>query len=228
MTEAVLIVAKGVLGVASGTPNGDDIWSCGLWFRDTVNGAHAITQAHLDAVTVAAASPWSGIVSSATYGCQSNVELTEIRGYAYTDGVPSARIISYNPLTNPTAGGMPVKWPHQVATVVSLEAAGRVKPKYGRFYLPPQGFDVQADGRFSEARATGVAQEVANMLGVIRASLNTNSDSGAAWQPVIHTRTAGRTDQVVHTVRVGTVPDTHRSRRNKLAEDYQDVVVSGT
>lgn len=106
--------------------------------------------------------------------------------------------------------------PLQVATAVTLDAQGPRGGRFGRFYLPHLAVAV-SDGVYQ----WGMPQTITAVQTVL-------ADTNAALSGVIEgdvelivasARGAGE-NRPVRQVRVGNVPDTIRSRRNGLSENY--------
>lgn len=113
-------------------------------------------------------------------------------------------------------GGGALKYPLQVALAVSLNTARRGASGRGRFYLPcptvPFG---TAQGQFDSAQVLAVAQSVATFLTAVN---DQPGLEGIAPKVTVASSLGFNSD--VTSVRVGSVPDTIRSRRRQLLEAY--------
>jgi hypothetical protein len=96
------------------------------------------------------------------------------------------------------------------ATLVTTRSRGRGSK--GRFYPPPQGVPVGANGRIGAGEAAGTLAAHRQLL------IDVNS-AGAGVVVVGSSLGAGSLLQVVE-VRLGKVVDTQRRRRNAIAEEY--------
>ncbi len=104
-------------------------------------------------------------------------------------------------------------WPLQIAAVVSLVTARRGSSGRGRFYVPAPATGTEFASRlFSN---TG-AQELSASAAAFISALN-----GIAGLSDVVVASSKGVNSVVTGVRVGRVPDTIRSRRRSLSEDYQ-------
>lgn len=89
----------------------------------------------------------------------------------------------------------------------------------GRMYLPPTSYSANSStGRLNLAAAQGIATSLGLFLGAI------NSDVGAGQVSVMSKQGAGAYRPVIG-VEVGTVFDTHRSRRNRLQEERAEAPI---
>jgi hypothetical protein len=121
----------------------------------------------------------------------------------------------------PVVGNTLNLYPAQLSTVVSLHTAReRGRGSKGRVYLPPgNGAIVSSDGRLSATSAASIATGFKTLV----TSLNTRYTL-IGRVGVASNAGAGRFEHVTE-LAVGRVPDTMRSRRSKLQEDYQSVAV---
>lgn len=234
--SGIYVRASGRLG---GPNYGDatEQWSTGFWLR-TDGLFVAPTQAYVNTLAEESKTLWGDFISDATMHFTGSVWLDETNVYGYSGG-SSASVIGYGVLATPVHGAEASNGiPFQNTIVASLEAAGRVKPKYGRMYLPPQRIFTQLNGLVNLNEVQPIADRVALLLASFAEDAaaikpdGTISASGAAYptiRPVITTTVAGRTPQKVATVRVGRVVDTQRRRRNALSEGYADtpLVITG-
>lgn len=115
-------------------------------------------------------------------------------------------------------GGLTTVPPSQVACAVSTRGGTYANgtPVRGRYYLPLIVPSVTS-GLFLAPGALTIAQ----------AALQLHQDliAGAGASPAVWSRKLGSLS-TIEEYRVGTVPDTIRSRRNNTAETYQTVVVT--
>lgn len=110
------------------------------------------------------------------------------------------------------------RWPLQIASVISLDAGGPRGGRFGRFYLPPITNSIGADFRWSQAVCTSLATKARTALTAVNTALSADID-GDVELVVASGRGFGE-NRPVRFVRAGRVPDTMRSRRESLAEEY--------
>jgi len=119
-----------------------------------------------------------------------------------------------------------IRHPNQIAVCISTRTNTTVgRATRGRFFLPLPADGVNVTGKVDAARATARAELTASFF----TSLNTELEAGSGDDSnlcIMSNSGAGRTLGITK-IRVGTVLDTIRSRRNALSEDYSaDVAVS--
>ena len=107
--------------------------------------------------------------------------------------------------------------PYQCAIAVSLTAGNRPNgtPIRGRFYLPAPVVGALTSGFVSSASRTTIV----NRVKVFHDELDTFTP---AYDPVVWSRSLANTTSITH-IRVGSVVDTIRSRRNAFTENYTGV-----
>lgn len=121
--------------------------------------------------------------------------------------------------TTPVNGSLTVYQPLQSATVVTLDAMGPRGGRFGRFYLPALNTPPAADGRYTAGQAVSLRTACITALTTVNTLLST-----AVEDTVELVVASGRGDgenRPVREIKVGRVPDTMRSRRTSLDEDYQ-------
>jgi hypothetical protein len=183
----------------------------------------AVTQALCDDVTAHVAS-WFGTSAGpvgpgiSTRAAMVSAKLNRID----TDGRYMDAVAVETVLGTPIVGAVASNQPAQVSAAITLQTAiARGRGSKGRFYLPmpSQMSSLGTDGRITVAQALQMAEACAYLIREINseyagtAAVGVASNAGAG----IH---AAATE-----VRVGRVPDTIRSRRSSLAEDYEIEVI---
>lgn len=127
-------------------------------------------------------------------------------------------------------GGGALKYPFQIAQVISLlTAATRGPAHHGRFFLPCPTRNIEGNGRLAQVDQLGYANISAQAMAIAIATLGLGAD---IFGPVIvspqgNLEPGGGTIRPVTAVRVGRVLDTMRSRRRSLQEDYASVQIVG-
>lgn len=112
--------------------------------------------------------------------------------------------------------------PAQISSVTTLRTRlERGKAARGRMYLPPTvaAHELGADGRVTSTAAFNQAEGVAKLIDDLNTEYTLVGKVGVASNAGL-----GAFEHVT-AVAVGRVPDTMRSRRTSLVEDYQEVEV---
>jgi hypothetical protein len=144
----------------------------------------------------------------------------------YTEA-PVERVMSW------PGGGAGIRPPNSTACKVTLGTNGDLSRVKGGWYLPVPSMVVQADGRWLEAdvesveaRTRDFINDVNNAPGINILGLRMAVASQGRFNKNGSQRVPPR-NHVVRRVAVGRVPDTMRSRRNKLVElkDFRAVEV---
>lgn len=115
--------------------------------------------------------------------------------------------------------------PAQVALVVQLRAAGTGLATKGRMYLPGIAHALQGNGVISNSQAQGIAN---NFKTFLDAAENVSPSPGYVMNVSkgrVGVPFTAPLNKRVTSVRVGTVYDTQRRRRNGLAETYMESVL---
>lgn len=217
------IVLIGAYGPTPGSPV--ETWSASMSY-DVVGpdvGAMPTTigTPALEAVATAWRPVLEAVIGTAAYFAN-NVHLTEIAYYrAQADGTTTGgqweRLFLADPATGISSSAFV---PFQVATVVSLDAQGPRGGRFGRFYLPALSSSVDAGGRLTTASATNLCANVVTALTGVNTALSTAV--GSDVELVVASGRGDGENRPVRVVKVGRVPDTMRSRRTSLVEDYQE------
>ncbi len=117
---------------------------------------------------------------------------------------------------NQAGGGGALKYPFQIALAVSLSTARRGATGRGRFFLPSPTFIVASEtGQFLQPDINAAALAVQTFLNNVN---NQPGLEGSAPRVVVASSKGYNTN--VSGVRIGSVPDTIRSRRRQLLETY--------
>jgi hypothetical protein len=130
--------------------------------------------------------------------------------------IDAAGLYSTSPTVAPVdvafAGSVSSNLPLQISCAVSLVTQRRGPTGKGRFYLPsPALGTLTAAGLMTASTAQAIATSAAAFMSAL------NGPAGFGNAVVVSTKGY---DTVVEGVRVGVVPDTIRSRREKLLEGY--------
>lgn len=212
---------------------GAEVWSTGLYIGSVGADVSNPTQAFADAIRTA----WTTFFQSAGASINPTFLTNQIKvAQVGTDGKTSLENVVYAPYGTAIAGtGGPTLFPPQISMVASLEVAGaRGLAAKGRMYLPGVSRSITSNGQISTADTTALVNAVKTLVD----SLNAAAPSG---ERVILASQGRRVKQpdgsyavtpgtavnaVVNRIRVGSVYDTQRRRRNQLVETYQSAAVA--
>lgn len=218
----------------SGTSfNGAEIWSTGFYIGSVGSDVSNPTQTFADAVRTA----WTTFFQNATTGIGNSWKTDQIKvAQISAAGVTSLTNVVYAPYGTAIAGAnSTITYPPQIALVASLENAGaRGLAAKGRMYLPGVSLSLQTNGTLTSANALAIANNLKTFLDAVNAAAPTGEDVILASQgnrvkdedgkyvPVPGTAV----NAVVNRVRVGSVYDTQRRRRNAMVETYQSATLA--
>lgn len=159
---------------------------------------------------------WATFMGDSAARVCSSVRLTGLKLYS----IDASGHIDQDPVI---ADGDPVPGvastgfhPWQVTNVVTLVAGVRGKGRFGRIYLPPQGFTVGADGLIDNAHRAEMWGAVQTLLG----SLSNRPGLDTGFALCVAGKTGSGTLRPVTELRMGRVADTQRRRRRSLDEAY--------
>lgn len=165
-------------------------------------------QAYADFLSAAWNTAASGAQAlNAVVGSASNVD--QARAYFY--GTSSTAQVVGQSTGAAVPGATSRTQPGQVAIVCSLLTGLAGRSNRGRLYLPNGTINTGADGNLSTALLQGIANSIANWLSLLR----TRSLGGSTVIPVVASATGPGVP--ITTVRVDSVADTQRRRRDKIA-----------
>jgi hypothetical protein len=198
--------ANTVKCVISGTLPSGEIFAFGFQMDGSgISGQLALTQL-LGVVSGSLTGNFLTTAVKALFG--TGVVFTTVSLYYYNGG-STAALQAQNSGINTPGTSAAAQLPDQCALVVSLLTGIPGRTKRGRLYLPPMSAGLMnGNGQLSSATCTTVAAAMAAFFNGIRTSAN-----GA--QPVVASATAG-TKTPLTSVRVDSIVDTQRRRRNKI------------
>lgn len=206
---------------------GNEIWTTGFTMGNTAGGdvGNPMTEANAQAIY----DLWKPIWQNAANGFNNGYRFLGVKvamvttegksspeNTAYYYG-PAAVDGGYNTNRNPAQVSL-------VATLQTLKARGRGSK--GRMFLPGVGFSVGSDGKISQVQSTQLANQLKIFLDGVNAStsvpgvvvLQSAEVAGVPFKEAEQNR--------VSAVKVGTVFDTQRRRRNKLVESYSNATLA--
>lgn len=205
-----------------------EIWSTSFYVGFAGQDAAAPNQTVLDNIRTA----WTAFFTSVDVAFSNRWQTNQVKAALIgTDGKTDLASVLYAPYGTAISGNNSFNaYPPQVTLAATLEVAGaRGLAAKGRMYLPGIAQPLETDGRLSAANTLKVANGFKAFLdqvnvatsgagSVILASQGRRvKDAQGEYQPVPGTAV----NAVVNRVRVGSVYDTQRRRRNDLVETYQ-------
>lgn len=215
------VVLRGVFGTTATTQIEE--WSASMSY-DVVGEDLGLMPSTIGETALAAiATAWEAVIeesgTSPTPVFSDITWLTEVCYYrAQADGTSTTGVWERYFLPAPAQGiATNSEMPLQIATVVTLDAGGPRGGRFGRFYLPALSLTPDL-GRWPAGAAEGLVENVQTALAAVNTALST-----AVADVVELVVASGRGDgenRPVRELRVGRVPDTMRSRRSALNEDY--------
>ena len=199
---------------------GSELWTTSFAIGNETGGdqGNAPTVAEATAISDA----WNAIWTPVANGFSSQFKFVGVKvSLVAADGSsdPSDSVFHYRPV--PVSGGAGPTNPAQISLVATLQTAvPRGRASKGRMFLPGVGFSVGADGKITVAQATTLAGQVKQFLDAVNAHadvpgevvVNSAEVTGVPFKAALMTP--------VTAVKVGTVYDTQRRRRNNLVEAY--------
>lgn len=201
--------------------DGGEEWSTGfrMGSEDGGSGNFAIGAGFL----AAAAAAWQTFYTSSSTGINLTWKCTGIKAaIILPDGKTDlANVETYSYPTPIVGGRAGSPFPPQVALVAQLAAASPVGlGAKGRMYLPGIAHPVNTNGHISITEGTAVATNLRTFLDACESATNSpgyviNASKGRPGVPF-----SAPVNRRVTQVRVGSVYDTQRRRRNGLQEQY--------
>ncbi len=212
---------SGTLGDPLAPP---EIWSFGLNASDTGFNTEAALLALTDALQLAWVDEVGPVVGQ-------EVRLTRVRAAAVgADGLvrrdPAGAYIQKDNVTRAGGTAAQTGMNFAVSLAISTVTAFPGATGRGRFYLPLPAFGSMSNGVLQVAQRDNILTRMRAFLVRVNAAL-TNQGHGpvviASGGSIVKGIPPGL--RPVTAVRVGLVPDTMRSRRNALAENYATLVL---
>lgn len=213
--------------------SGSEIWSTSFYIGSVGEDTSNPTQAFADAIRTA----WTAFFTSAGSGIGNQWKTDQIKlAQIGTDGKTSLSNVIYAPYgTAITGQNSSFHYPPQVSVAATLAVTGaRGLAAKGRMYLPGINAGLQANAQMSSTDAQSIANNVKTFIEAVNAAApagekvilasqgRRTKGADGKYTPVPGTAV----NAVVNQVRVGTVFDTQRRRRNGLKEQYLTAAVS--
>jgi hypothetical protein len=189
------------------------------------------TQALADNVRNAVSGWWDDPASGGAFNTGginliSNAKLTSVKvNRISTAGLYMDPVAIESVLPTPVGGPVASLPPAQLSLVSTLRGTNeRARAGKGRMFWPPTSSvqSVSSDGRITAASALAHAQGVVNLIGILNDVYLTSGSTSVAG---IASKAGSGAFQAVATVSAGRVVDTMRSRRNKLQEAPESVLI---
>lgn len=218
----------------SGTSfGGAEIWSTGFYVGSVNADVSNPTQQFADAIRTAWTAFWGGATSYVSSNWKvDNVKVAQVG----VDGKTLMENVVHAPYGTALQGtaASPIL-PPQIALVASLENAGaRGLAAKGRMYLPGIAATLGTNGQISVTNAGTIAANMKTFFDAVNSAAPTGETvilasqgrrvkgSDGQYAPVPGTAV----NAVVNRVRVGSVYDTQRRRRNQMVETYQSATLA--
>jgi hypothetical protein len=211
-----------LIGELGFTTTVSETWTCALRFDGVDSQVNDQTAYDAAASTCyAALSAW---ITSGLNDFSQATHATECRVYKIgADGL-STGLIGYSTGDRVTGGSGSSLHPYQISNVISLVAEGRAPGVRGRIYPPPQGISVDINSHIDGGDADNMLTEFQTLKDGLSHGLS--ALTAATPQLVVASGVGAGSLKQVTEVRVGRVPDTHRSRRRSLDELYHSVALT--
>lgn len=198
-----------------------DVWQCGVHYAPIVIGG-IVGDPNADQ----AEALWDGtedLFTSAYFQISSSVRLKWVKlAKLDVNGEYTTEPAVYEAPTYVSGPTAPAGTPPQVATAVTLSSGQTLgKANWGRFYLPQTQTALQADGAtVSDANLAGMAAAGVAFLAASYTAIEENKTSGGILDATNMSSVGAGVNKRVTEVRVGSVKDTQRRRRNRIPESY--------
>ena len=212
---------------------GAEIWSTGFYVGAVGEDVSNPTQQFADAIRTA----WTTFFQATPVQMGTNWTTKEIKvAQVGTDGKTSLDNVIYAPYGTPIAGtyGSNV-YPPQISVAATLEHVGaRGLAAKGRMYLPGIARSVGNNGQMDSTSCLAIANALKTFLDAVNAAApngervilasqgRRTKGADGKYTPVPGTAVNALVDRV----KVGSVFDTQRRRRNNLVELYQSAALA--
>jgi hypothetical protein len=204
---------------------GSEIWTTGFYMGWENQDATAITPTGVADISNA----WGTFFGAATTTVSSAFRYTMCKvAMIAQDGKTIADSAQYfSPAAPVVGGGTSNAFPPQVSLVATLaNSLPRGLATKGRMYLPGINRQLQPDGKLDSTSCTQIATNLKTFFDTIHldADLPGNPVLASVGRGPLHTDGAIRN---ISQIRIGSVYDTQRRRRNALTESYVTLPVAG-
>lgn len=209
------------------TFGGQEEWTTGFWLGDAAEPAVEPTDAQAEAIAVL----WKTYFQTVNAQIRTGVRTLGVKMSFYPSGQDKVDpdLTRFHHYTTPALGGKggSQTFPPQIALVASLEAAPSAGlAGKGRMFLPGVEIPIEADGTISAANRLAAIGPLKIFFDGVNSSesipgfvINASKGRiGVPYAPPVNRRVAN--------IRIGSVYDTQRRRRNQLAEQYTGVALA--
>jgi hypothetical protein len=205
---------------------GAEEWSTGFFYGYESGDADMPTQALADGIGAA----WKTFFTAPATQISNRWSTTTVKVSSIgTDGKSNAADTVYSTLSGATGVGT-LHLPPQIALVATLTTPiARGIGSKGRMYLPGVGMSTEGDGKILIGSINGLRDAFVTFLGAVnqlgnnKVMIASHGQLNANGTPKLGGM--GPINKVVSGVKIGTVYDTQRRRRNGLSEQYATAVV---
>lgn len=201
--------------------SGAEIWTTNLFIGNTGGGDQGTPPTDAEALAIFNAFKTFWQTSSA--GFHGSYALDGVKvSYVNTEGQTDPAFTKFYTAPTPVGGQMTGAAPFpQLALAMTLGTAkARGKGSKGRMYLPGVAFGTDSSGRLAIANAQAIANAGKAFIDAVNASADVPGEVVLNSAGGIGVPSTGPQMNKVTTVKVGTVMDTQRRRRNQLVEQY--------
>lgn len=128
-------------------------------------------------------------------------------------------------LSTPAGGATSASYAPQLSTVITLQSDKYKDPgKFNRYYVPSLGPVGAPNYKYTSAMTAEMAETHATMIDSLNNIFNSLSGQMGLRAAAVNQQTS--TYEYITKVKVGSIVDTQRRRRNKLVEEYSEFPVS--
>jgi hypothetical protein len=206
--------------------SGTEQWTTGFSMNEVGGGPLLPDPTVAEATAIANA--WAAIWTPAANGFSNLYRFLGCKVAAVNaEGVSDPGVTAWYYRPAPVAGGAGPTNAPQVSLAATLTTnIARGRGSKGRMFLPGVGFSVGADGKITAAQATTIAGQIKAFMDVINAAADVPGVVSLQSQEVTGVPFKASAANQVTGVKVGTVYDTQRRRRNNLVEIYSTAALA--
>lgn len=208
---------------------GAEEWSTGFYMGAENQDADLPTQALADSIAVG----WRNFFIAPASQISSRWAATTVKVSSVgTDGKSNAADTIYANIAAGTVGVATFHLPPQIALVATLTSTrARGVGSKGRMYLPGVGMTTEGDGKIAIGAVNGIRDTLATFFNAVNGLPDNNVvvlASHGSLNPDGTPKVGGSAGiiKAVNGIRIGTVYDTQRRRRNGLSEQYSTVALA--